>query len=79
MAVGKRGWFPFNGSVNSIIVYPFVLSQSQISQLSEGNIPNGYFAAFIAGSNWYKNGMWYSYNNMNLALESVNNPELIMV
>ena len=72
-------WYPFNGSVVSLIVYPFPLSQSQIDQLVNGNIPSGYFALFEASSNYYHNGVWYAVNNQSIYMTAVNNPQLVQL
>ncbi|BCU70122.1 hypothetical protein [Stygiolobus caldivivus] len=69
-------WYPFKGYINSIVVYPSLLSKSQMYQLGNGTIPGGYIAAFIASSSYYnqKSGVWYAYNNTQLGLIAVGNP-----
>ena len=73
------GWYPFNGSIASVIVYPFVLSQQQIDQLVSGNIPGGYFAFFIASSNYYNQKVWYAMNNQSIYMTAVNDPQLVKI
>ncbi|BCU69746.1 hypothetical protein [Stygiolobus caldivivus] len=73
-------WYPFNGSINTIAVYPYVLSQSQVGQLASGPLPPGYFALFIASSKWYNQatGIWQAYNNPELELMTNGSSPLII-
>ncbi|WP_221290007.1 hypothetical protein [Stygiolobus caldivivus] len=72
-------WCPFNGSINSIVVYPYVLNHSQIAQLSNNTAPGGYFALFTASSKWYNQatGTWQAYNNPQLELTGRGDSHLI--
>ncbi|MFP3189232.1 MAG: zinc ribbon domain-containing protein [Sulfolobaceae archaeon] len=73
-------WYPFNGSISDIIVYPSELTQSQIEQLMSGTTPKGYLVYYNAPNVNYspKVGEWYPTDSyLDYPLVAVGNPTVI--
>ena len=69
-----HGWYPFNGSIAALAVYPRVLTPLQLDQMvKNGSIPECYYLLFLASKRYYQDiGVWIPYGFNPLGREATN-------